>query len=114
MARQKTIVNQLETELEKIKREQERQQAILKNELRGRIADQSALVSVGQDPGTPISRGEFIAAGYTEKEYKNYLEDWKLYPLMNEVSGMPRQEALVRLEQLKPTKAEGAAEAARR
>jgi len=103
-----------EVKLKEIKREQERQQAIFRDEVRGRVSDQQAAASVGQDPGPMISRAEFKAAGLTEEDYSSYRADWQLYPLMNEVSGMPRQEAIARLEKLKPTKVEGATEGVRR
>ena len=102
-----------ETELEQIKREQERVRAERRAVLNDRVNNQVALASVGIMPETLISRAEFTAAGMGD-EYTNYSESMRLVPLMNSLANMNRADALAEIEKLKPTKEAGAAQAVKR
>jgi hypothetical protein len=102
-----------ETELEQIKREQERVRAERRAALNDRVQNQVALASVGLMPDTLISRTEFVAAGMGD-EYNNYSESMRLVPLMNSLANMNRADALAEIEKLKPTQEAGAAQAVKR
>jgi hypothetical protein len=102
-----------ETELEQIKREQERVRAERRAALNGRVQNQVALAEVGLMPETLISRAEFVAAGMGD-EYENYSQSMRLVPLMNSLANMNRADALAEIEKLKPTREAGAAQAVKR
>lgn len=102
-----------ETELEQIKREQERVRAERRSALNSRRQNQIALAEVGLMPETLISRAEFVAAGIGD-EYNDYSQAMRLVPLMNSLANMNRADALVEIEKLKPTQEAGAAQAVKR
>ena len=86
-----------ETELEQIKREQERVRAERKAALNSRRQNQIALAEVGLMPETLISRAEFVAAGIGD-EYNDYSQAMRLVPLMNSLANMNRADALAEIE----------------
>jgi hypothetical protein len=104
---------QTEAEIEQIRREQERRRAEMRDVLRDDVANQTALMSVGVMPESPIPRSRFVAAGMGD-DYDSYSEAFKLAPMMNSLANMNRQDAVTMIEGLKPKTEKGAADAVKR
>jgi hypothetical protein len=104
---------QTEAEIEQIRREQERRRAEMRDVLRDDVANQTALMSVGVMPESPIPRSRFVAAGMGD-DYDSYSEAFKLAPMMNSLANMNRQDAVTMIESLKPKTEKGAADAVKR
>ena len=96
---------QTDIELRRLKAEAEAQQAKFREELRERIADQSALLSAGYQVERPISRTEFVMANMGE-DYADYQESLRIGSVAAGMVGMDSKQIQNLLVKEKPAPTE--------